>query len=1026
MSQKEQVTVRLTLDDEMTRALILSGKHAKKFGNNAREAQMQVKMLSGQSAGVSRLGNVMGNVTAIAAQLMLALTLLATTGLGIAVKESAALEQSLARVAAVSGGATHRLQELKDAAIEGGMRTAFSAKQAADAMGFLAMAGFRVEETTAALPGVLQLAAAGMMEVADAADIASNIMTSYGFTAKDLTHVNDVLVGTFTSTNVNLRQLGDAFKFVGNVAKASGQDFEEISAAIGLMGNAGIQGSMGGRQLRMALIRLQKPPKMAADALAKLSINVREANGDMRNLHEILAELRDAGAQVEDLSAIFGAEAAPGLQALLDQGPENLKAKADELKAIEEVSKRIEQIQLDTVNGQFRIMTGALQTVAASFGDLGSSISKNVLKDINRFLASGQLLQDSMLALDRLLAFNGGSLRDLGRRGFATVVAYLDITIQGVVELVNVGNELQAKLDALLTSVTASGTAFDYLSTKIENVKTKVEEVTGPLGDLTDWFWRISPPAYLLRAAFQEVGQEADKLVKEMERLERQSTQVDFTKLKAELDDIAQKAKQAGQVLRNEVVGIMTGELREIKEIETDLGAVRSALQQETNQRKRIELRHTIDLLTIEKQRMAVGDRAEAVRKANARREAALAALRTKRRKKTKSAQRTSERWYLLQAELLYVVTLEEERRLRIQILRQELEDKNMKGAEAQLFLRKGMQRIEEDIAKKRESHAKQRHQEAEKEKERIAKQQEKNKAFTDAAKKATFAQIKLQAEGDKLALAQLEYEERMYEISRLQVSEHEKLVLQKEAQARLTQALTKEEQARFEAQAAHFGAMSDAFNQFENTDGFGHIAKGMGQVTDIFADLAKQQKEIQGITNATKEGQAALIGAISASGQALNVFAAGAGASAAQQAGILAVFEAASAAASYAYGNIPAGINHTIAAGLYAAAAAQGGVSVDTGSGATSSTGTATAPGAGRGNLDVSGVMERNAQITAEALGRVLRGENAQNVTIIMDQRGAILDPRSAAFQDVVTGALEQGAARVGWDTTALEVSRL
>ena len=206
-----------------------------------------------------------------------------------------------------------------------GADTMFSATDAAQGQGFLAMAGFKPQAILEAMPGMLDLAKAGDSGLAETADIASNILTGMNLEAKDMGRLGDVLVGAFTRSNTNLQMLGETMKYVGPVAASVGQDVETVAAMAGKLGDAGIQGSMGGTALRAILNRLSAPPTAAAKALKKLGISAKDAQGNMRAMPDILTELYEKTKQMGDadragiLKHIAGEEAVSGLQVLVKQ-----------------------------------------------------------------------------------------------------------------------------------------------------------------------------------------------------------------------------------------------------------------------------------------------------------------------------------------------------------------------------------------------------------------------------------------------------------------------------------------------------------------------------------------------------------------------------------------------------------------------------------------------------------------------------------------------------------------------------------
>jgi len=240
---------------------------------------------------------------------------------------AAQFEQSMALVRAVTANITgEEFEALSAQARELGATTAFSATQAAEGMAFLAKAGFSANEQLAAMPSMLALARAGSTDLGQAADIASNILSGFGLEAAEMTRVADVMVATFTTANTDIPMLGETMKYIAPVARAAGMSFEEAAAMAGLLGNAGIQASQAGTTLRSMLTRLAAPGGEAARTLEALGISVSDADGDMRNIVELIG---DVGAAIEDLGTaeqlqiigtVFGRQAAAGAAEMLAQG----------------------------------------------------------------------------------------------------------------------------------------------------------------------------------------------------------------------------------------------------------------------------------------------------------------------------------------------------------------------------------------------------------------------------------------------------------------------------------------------------------------------------------------------------------------------------------------------------------------------------------------------------------------------------------------------------------------------------------
>ena len=180
------------------------------------------------------------------------------------------------------------LNALRAQARQLGGGTQFTAGQPADAQGYLGMAGFEPHAIQTAMPGMLDLAAAGGTELAQTADIASNILSGLGLTADEMDRLGDVLVGTFTRSNTTLQMLGDTMKYAAPMAKTYGVELEVAAAMAGKLGDAGLQGSMGGTALSSIMNRLAAPPKGAEKALEQLNIATADAAGNLRPLVDCL------------------------------------------------------------------------------------------------------------------------------------------------------------------------------------------------------------------------------------------------------------------------------------------------------------------------------------------------------------------------------------------------------------------------------------------------------------------------------------------------------------------------------------------------------------------------------------------------------------------------------------------------------------------------------------------------------------------------------------------------------------------
>ena len=352
-----------------------------------------------------------------------------------ALKVGADFEEGMSKVQAISGASGEDLQKLSDQAREMGATTRFSATEAASGMEFLAMAGFETNEIMGAMPGLLDLAASSNMDLGRAADIASNIISGFNLQAEETGRVSDVLAKGASTANTNVEQLGKAMEVVAPIGEMVGLEIEGLTAGIGRMSDAGIQGEKAGRMLRQGILRLSDPTGKAADLIEELGINVFDSEGNMKNLDAVVGELNkglkdmSADAQAAALSTIFGSESTAGWSALLTVGQEDLKDYTKELQNSEGAAKKMADTMEDNAKGAWREFKSAAEEAGIAlsehllpavtdaieygtdlvrkFGELDDSTQKNIIK-MGAFAAA---IGPTALVMGNLTTGVGGLLR---------------------------------------------------------------------------------------------------------------------------------------------------------------------------------------------------------------------------------------------------------------------------------------------------------------------------------------------------------------------------------------------------------------------------------------------------------------------------------------------------------------------------------------------------------------------------------------------------------------------------------------
>ena len=290
-----------------------------------------------------------------------------------AAKTGADFESQMSRVKAISGATGEEFEELKAQAIELGAETSFSALQAAEGMENLAAAGFTTTETMEAMPGLLDLAAASGEDLASSSDIAASTLRGFGLAASDAGHVADVLAENANRTNSSVAETGEAMKYVAPLARAAGLSFEETAAAIGVMANAGIQGSQAGTTLRGAISRLSKPTDDMQNAMDDLGISFYDANGKMKSLSEQVGMLKDAMSGMTDeqknsyLVTLYGQEALSGMLALINEGPDSLSALTESYEMCDGSAKKAAETMQDNLSGAVEQLKGSAESLGIVF-----------------------------------------------------------------------------------------------------------------------------------------------------------------------------------------------------------------------------------------------------------------------------------------------------------------------------------------------------------------------------------------------------------------------------------------------------------------------------------------------------------------------------------------------------------------------------------------------------------------------------------------------------------------------------------
>ena len=317
----------------------------------------------------------------------------AVTGLGVAaVKTAADFDSAMANVAAISGATGDDLQALRDKAREMGEKTKFSASEAADAMSYMAMAGWKTGDMLSGIEGIMHLAAASGEDLATTSDIVTDALTAFGLTAEDSAHFADILAAASSNANTNVSMMGETFKYCAPVAGALGYSAEDVAEAIGLMGNAGIKSTQAGTALRTMMTKLQGELKLSGEALGEVTIQTANADGSMRELSDILADCRTAFSKMSESEAAAAAEtlvgknAMSGFLALMNSAPGDIDKLRNAIENCDGSAENMAAIMQDNLNGQLTILKSQLEELAISFGEMLMPVIRKVVTAVQGFV----------------------------------------------------------------------------------------------------------------------------------------------------------------------------------------------------------------------------------------------------------------------------------------------------------------------------------------------------------------------------------------------------------------------------------------------------------------------------------------------------------------------------------------------------------------------------------------------------------------------------------------------------------------
>ena len=393
----------------------------------------------------------------------------AVAGLGaISVKTAADFDTAMSKVAAVSGATGEDFDKLRAKAREMGSKTKFSASEAAEAMNYMAMAGWKTEDMLSGVEGIMNLAAASGEDLATTSDIVTDALTAFGLSAKDSGHFADVLAAASSNANTNVSMMGESFKYAAPVAGALGISAEDTSVALGLMANAGIKASQSGTSLRTGLTNLAKPTKQMQSYMDKYNIALIKNEDGSVDLRATMADLRkkmgglSESEQAAAASAIFGKNSMAGWLAIINASDKDFDKLTGAIDNCDGTALEMAETMQDNLMGQITILKSQLQELAIAFGDALMPMIRKVVSALQSFvdrlnsMSEGQ--RNAIIRIGMFVAALGPMLVVIG-----TVISKVGIAIQGFTKLVPVFTKVSGAVSKAGGMMGILGKAFSFL-----------------------------------------------------------------------------------------------------------------------------------------------------------------------------------------------------------------------------------------------------------------------------------------------------------------------------------------------------------------------------------------------------------------------------------------------------------------------------------------------------------------------------------------------------------------------------------
>lgn len=426
-----------------------------------------------------------------------------------AIKVGADFEEGMSKVAAISGTSGKELEALTEKAKEMGAKTKFSATESAEAMQYMAMAGWKSADMISGIDGIMNLAAASGEDLASVSDIVTDALTAFGLQAKDSAHFADVLAAASSNSNTNVSMMGATFKYAAPLAGALKYSVEDVATAIGLMANAGIKGEQAGTSLRSMFTRLAKPPKECAEAMDTLGISIKNSDGSAKPLNQTLQDMRQKFSKLSDTqktqyaSAIAGTEAMSGLLAIVNASDTDFDKLTKAINGADGSAEKMAKTMNDNLKGKVTILGSSLEGLGIqAYEKFEKPMKKAVdgaitkVEGLSREMSSGKLSR----SMDKCAE----GIATVADKALDLATDAIPVMINGFAFIVDHGKEV-----VTVTAAIATGMMYYSNQQKIANAITIASAAAQKAYTIGTWAMETATAFLTGKITLQTAAQEA-------------------------------------------------------------------------------------------------------------------------------------------------------------------------------------------------------------------------------------------------------------------------------------------------------------------------------------------------------------------------------------------------------------------------------------------------------------------------------------------------------------------------------------